>query len=456
MVRKMELTDLHEYQKRAIKRMINEPELALFLDLGLGKTIVSLVALKRLLTTKRVKRVLIVAPLSVVHNVWVQEARKWSYTEDLHFTILHGAEKSGRLISPAPIHLINYEGLIWWCDIVRRRFKVFPYDTIIFDESSKVKSHKTKRFKQIKGLMKFFKRRYLLTATPAPNSLMDLWSQFYVLDLGKTLGSAFYSFLHYHFYEAYQYNWQLKPGAKEDIHELVAPKTIRLDNKDYLQLPKISYNRITLNMSAGLMKKYRELEREFFLELEETAIEVFNAGALSMKLRQFIQGGLYDRDHGWHDVHKIKLEALKDLVDTAAGNPVLCAIQFKGELAMIRKAFKKAPVIAGGTSVKDAQQYIEDWNEGKIPLLLCHPASLSHGVNLQAGGHTMLWYGITWSFEQYAQLNGRLYRQGQNKHVVVHHLVMNDTIDEAVMEALGRKEVTQTLLLDFLKTWKRR
>lgn len=452
----MELTDLHEYQKRAIKRMIKEPELALFLDLGLGKTIVSLVSLKRLITTNRVKRVLIIAPLSVVHNVWVQEARKWSYTRDLRFTILHGPEKAGRIISPAPIHLINYEGLLWWCDIIRRRFKVFPYDTIIFDESSKIKSHKTKRFKQIKGLIKFFKRRYLLTATPAPNSLMDLWSQFYVLDGGTTLGTSFFSYLHYHFYEAYQYNWSLKEGSKETIHRLVAPKTIRLDNKDYLQLPEISYNKISLSLTPALRKKYDELEREFFLELEEVQIEVFNAGALSMKLRQFIQGGVYDREHNWANIHKIKLEALKDLVDTAAGNPILCAIQFKGELTMIRKAFKKAPVIAGGTSIKDAQKYIREWNEGEIPLLLCHPASLSHGVNLQAGGHTMLWYGITWSFEQYAQLNGRLYRQGQNKHVVIHHLVMDNTVDEAVMSALRQKEVTQTSLLDYLKSWRER
>ena len=219
-------------------------------------------------------------------------------------------------------------------------------------------------------------------------------------------------------------------------------------------MPPIIYNEIKLDMTPKLAKHYKELEKEFFLNIGDTEIEVFNAAALSMKLRQFIQGGLYDEEKTWNFIHRIKLDALKQVIETSAGQPILCAIQFRGELAMIRKKLGQVPIIAGGTSAKVAAKYISSWNKGSIPLLLCHPASISHGVNLQAGGHILLWYGLTWSLEQYLQLNGRLHRQGQKNAVVVNHLVMRNTVDESVMQALRDKDSNQKKLLQYLKEYR--
>jgi len=447
------LSQLHNYQKQAIIRMLNSDELALFHDLGLGKTIVSLVTSKRLIMDKRVKRILIVAPLSVIYNVWEQEAKKWAYTSDLKFSVLHGSEKAGRLGSADNIFLINYEGIIWLCDHLRRHYKIFPFDMVIFDESSKLKSSRTKRFKTLKGLINRFKRRYLLTASPASNSLMDLWSQFYIMEEGKTFGKSFGRFQRRYFHEAYPYKWILNDGSKKEIYHKAAPKVDRLEAKDYLEIPKITYNIIPLHFPPFLEKKYNELENEFFLKLKETEIEVFNMAALSMKLRQFIQGGLYDSEKVWHNLHKIKLNALKDLVNTSVGQPILCAIQFRGELTMIQKVLGKIPVIAGGTPISQAREYIKKWNKGLIPFLVCHPASLSHGVNLQSGGHILLWYGLTYSLEQYLQLNGRLHRQGQNNRVIIHHLIIQNTIDVVLLKALKDKAVNQNDLLNYFKKW---
>jgi len=219
-------------------------------------------------------------------------------------------------------------------------------------------------------------------------------------------------------------------------------------------MPPITYNHIPCVLPPALKKKYDKLEKDFFLELEESEIEVPNAAQMSMKLRQFVQGGLYDEDKVWINIHNVKLSALKELLDTSCGTPILCAIQFRGELAMIRKEFPTVPVIAGGVPAKVSNRLINEWNAGKLPLLLCHPGSLSHGVNLQSGGHTLLWYGLTWSLEQYLQLNGRLYRQGQLNPVVIHHLVMKETIDEAVLNALASKDMGQTALLEYIKEYK--
>lgn len=439
--------------------MVNEPELGLFLDLGLGKTIISLIAIKRLISTGKVKRVLIVAPITVMHNVWEQEADKWEYTQGMTFTKLHGPEKKGRLLHPSQVHIVNYEGIQWLCDTLRRTFKYFPYDMVIFDESSKLKSHKTKRFKTLKGLIKQFKRRYLLTATPAPNALTDLWSQFFIMDGGETFGTAYFRFLNRYFYEAYKYKWVVKDFAEAELQEKVAPKTMRLKAEDYLKMPPITYNHIELEMPVGMQKKYNKFEEEYFIELEEAeaGIEVFNAAALSMKLRQFIQGGMYNAEGKWTEIHRIKLNALKELIDTSAGQPILCPIQFKGELAMLTKEFgSSVPVIAGGTSQEQTSLYIKKWNDGQIPLMFCHPASLSHGINLQAGGHILLWYGLTWSLEQYLQLNGRLYRQGQQNAVFIHHLIMKNTVDEAVVLAINSKTKTQESLFKYIKDYWRK
>ena len=440
---------LHKYQTRAADFVENTKTAALFIDLGLGKTAIVLEVIKRLK-----QPTLVIGPLRVIHSTWPEEIKKWA--PHLTYKILHGPDKSVIGCNDYDILLINYEGLKWFSE----QRGPWKKRMVVFDESSMVKSHSTQRFKLLRKMRGLWNSYViLLSATPAPNSLSDLWSQFFLLDGGKRLGKNISEFRRL-YCSSFSFPgmpvtlYKVIPEREQEIYDQVKDLTFRLEAKDYLDMPPIRYNRIMLNLTPKLMKQYKELEQEFFLELGDANIEVFNAAALSMKLRQFIQGGLYDEEKLWNYVHSIKLQALKELVETSAGQPILCAIQFKGELEVIRKAFPSVPIIAGGTTAKQATTYIKSWNEGKIPLLLCHPASLSHGVNLQTGGHLLLWYGLTWSLEQYSQLNGRLYRQGQTRPVVIHQLVMKNTVDEAVIKALKDKTTGQNKLLTYLKKYR--
>jgi len=471
---------LHEYQKRAIKFCYEHKTVYLAVDLGMGKTAI---ALKLIQLTKQ--KAFVFAPLRTIYSTWPDEIALW--TPELTWSILHGPEKSLASALQADIILMNYEGLNW----LSKQHGKFPRRMVIYDESSMVKSHSTQRFKLLRKMQSLWTDYKLcLSATPAPNGLHELWSQYYLLDKGRALGTNISTFRNT-YCKSFSYPgmpiviYTVYPRLEADIHKAVAPITFRLDAKDYLDMPPITYNRIKLKLTPALAKKYKELEKNYFLALDgldmetaatlrkdlivtrktkeakvsdaevevEACAEASSAALLSMTLRQFIQGGLYDEEKKWHEMHRIKLNALKELVETSAGQPILCAIQFRGELAMIREAFTSAPVIAGGTSVQQAMKYIKQWNAGTLPLLLCHPASLSHGVNLQSGGHILLWYGLTWSLEQYSQLNGRLYRQGQSHHVMIHHLVMQDTVDEAVIEALENKEAVQSSLLNYIKNY---
>lgn len=438
---------LHDYQERAVEFAMRCKKVFFAMDMGTGKTACALEFIKR---TKQ--PAFIIAPLRVCYNTWPEEIAKWA--PELTYRILHGKDKS-ILGATEDILIINYEGLKW---LSQQKGK-FQRRTIIYDESSMCKSHSTQRFKLLRKMLPLWNEYALaLSATPAPNSLSDLWAQYFLLDNGQALEKNITAFRKT-YCTSFSYPglpvtlYKVDPRFTQDIYDKIAPTTFRLDAHDYLEMPPITYNQIKLQLTSSLARKYKELEKEFFLELEDADIAVQSTAALAMKLRQFIQGGLYDEEKVWHELHTMKLKALQDIVETSAGQPILCAIQFKGELAMIRKAFPAVPCIAGGCRAQDAQQYIKEWNLGKIPLLLCHPASISHGVNLQAGGHIMLWYGLPWSLEQYVQLNGRLYRQGQNKHVIVHHLLMTNTIDEAIMAALESKASGQSALLNYLREY---
>ncbi len=441
---------LHTYQELAIKFALENKRVGLFIDLGLGKTAI---ALKVIQVTKQ--KAFVFAPLRVIYNTWPEEIAKW--TPELTYAIIHGPDKFGALTSNADILLMNYEGLPWFS----KQMIKFQRRMVIYDESSMCKSHSTKRFKflrQMHGMWTDY--RLCLSATPAPNGLHELWSQIYLLDQGKTLGKNITTFRR-QYCRSFSYpglaftKYEVDPRYVNQIYQKIAPITYRLEAKDYLELPPITYNKIGTQLTAALTKKYKKLENDFFLELQDTEFTIHNAAQLSMKLRQFIQGGMYDEDKTWIEIHQIKLKALKELLETSAGQPILCPIQFRGELVTIQKAIGAVPVIAGGTSAQLAQKYIKSWNAGTIPLLLCHPASISHGVNLQTGGSTLLWYGLPWSLEQYSQLIGRLYRQGQKDPVIVHHLVMKNTVDEAILKALASKAVNQRALLDYLKDYRR-
>lgn len=448
----------HDYQLRGRDFWLKNPRAYYAIDMGLGKTLTTLMGLKAI-----GKPALIIAPVRTIYTTWPDEILKWNF--DFEFEIVHGPNKLASLARKADIYISNFETIPviykYLLGLAEKK-KPMPFEVCVIDEGSMIKSSSTQRFKYLKALRNVFpKYRLILSGTPAPNSLMDLWSQYFWLTDGKALGERITQFRHKYFTHIPQaFKWQLKPGMEERIYKAIAPYTFRLDAKDHLKLPKLTKNKVYVTLSKKLKRQYTELESTFFLELNEVEHEAFNKASLSMKLRQFLQGGLYydtdeyDRNgeaiRGTTFIHDLKCLALRELIETT-GKPVLAAIQFRFELDIIRKVYPDVAVIAGGTSAKDATRYIKKWNRGDLPLLVCHPASLSHGVNLQTGGSTIVWYGMTWSLEQYLQLNARLFRQGQKKAVVVHHLLCKDTIDEKVYTAVAEKNLNQQKLLDYLR-----
>lgn len=443
---------LHEYQKRAIDFCLKNRTVYLAMDLGLGKTAV---ALKVIELTKQ--PAIVFAPLRVIYNVWPDEIKNW--TPQLTYDIIHGPDKYYTLKkSKADILLINYDGIKWFSKVIKDKDIKWKKRNLILDESSMIKSPSTQRFKSLKKMFPLWGNyRLCLSATPAPNGLHELWTQYFMLDKGERLGVNYFQYRSRYF--SYTgppiYKTLLWPGMDKVIHKTIKPITYRLDANDHLNMPETIFNPIKLTLPKELRDQYEQLEKEFYLEFSESQATAFSAAALSMKLRQFIQGAVYtdQKDGSFYPLHDVKIDALKELLETANGQPILCPIQFKFERKMINEFLgKSVPCIAGGTSPIDSKRYIQAWNKGDIPLLLCHPASLGHGVNLQAGGHILLWYGLTWSLEHYLQLNGRLIRQGQKaKGVILHHLIMKNTIDENVASVLKRKDATQSMLLNALK-----
>lgn len=439
---------LHEYQERAIRFCLKHKTVYLAMDLGLGKTAVALEVIKR---TKQ--PAIVFAPLRVVYNTWPDEIKKW--TPKLTYEIVHGLDKN--LKSKADILLINYDGIKWFSKEILKKYVKWTKRNLILDESSMVKSPSTVRFKSLKKMFPLWGDiRLCLSATPAPNGYQDLWSQYFLLDRGKRLFSSYYRFRgnYFNYTGPPLYKTTIRQGGYEAIKNNIEDITFRLDANDYLNMPESIYNNIPLVLPPKLRDKYKELEDNFFLEFAESEATAFSAAALSMKLRQFIQGAVYtdQKDGSFYPLHSLKFDALKELLETSAGQPILCPIQFKFERKMINEFMgKNVPCIAGGTTPSESTRYIHAWNKSEIPLLLCHPASLGHGVNLQAGGHNMLWFGLTWSLEHYQQLNGRLVRQGQKSSVTINHLIIKDTMDERVASVLKKKDATQSKLLDVLR-----
>lgn len=439
---------LHNYQERAIQFWLAHPRCYFAIDMGLGKTALTLAALSRLK-----KPALIIAPLRTLESTWVGEIKKWGL--DLRPAVIHGKNKKAALHSKADVFITNFESIPFIYDELAElsaKGKPMPFEVLVIDEGSMVKSSSTKRFKYLKSLKAIFpKYRCILSGTPAPNTLLDLWSQYYLLTDGDALGKTYYGFRRkYYNNPPWQpYTFEIKEGAEQKIFDAIKPYTFRLDAEDYLNMPEITYNYIDVPLPVNKKRAYSDFEKEFRLEIHDIECTAVNAASLSMKLRQFLQGFLYTEEKTIR-VHDAKIKALKSLVEET-DTPILCAIQFKEEIAMIREAFPDTPLIAGGVKADEANKIIRDWNEGKIPLLLCHPASISHGVNLQSGGSIVLWYCCTWSLEQYQQFNARLYRQGQTKNVIVNHLVVAGTIDAKVAKVLKEKDFNQRKLLDYLR-----
>jgi SNF2 family DNA or RNA helicase len=443
---------LHDYQEKAIAFCLKNRSAFLAMDMGLGKTAV---ALKVIEQSKQ--KAIVWAPLQVVHNTWPSEIKKW--TPNLTFDILHGPDKTATLQhSKADILLVNYDGIKWFKEAVLNKKVKWQKRALIIDESSFIKSPTTLRFKSLKKMMPLWSDlRLCLSATPSPNGFHELWTQYYMLDNGRRLYSSFYKFRgsFFHYTGPPMYRTTILQGSYEEILRRIKDITHRLDAEDYIKMPPFIHNDIELELPKKLRSQYEELETNFFLEFTTAEATAFNAATLSGKLRQFIQGALYTdlQDGSFYPLHDIKFQAFKEIVEAAAGQPILCPIQFKFERKMINAFMKQdVPCIAGGTSQKDTNRYLKMWNEGSLPLLLCHPGSIGHGTNLQAGGHILLWYGLPWSLEQYMQLNGRLRRQGQKNAVVLNRLIMANTIDVKIAKVLKRKDATQAMLLNALKS----
>lgn len=400
-------------------------------------------------TFEVIENVLVIAPLSVAEKTWSDEIEKWDHLNHLTFSKVLGSrqQRMAALAKKADVYLINRENVEWLVDHYR---KDWPFQTVIIDESSSFKSPSAKRFKALRKVRPMIERLVELTGTPSPNNLMDLWSQIYLLDQGERLGKTITSFRNHYFTPASQnghivYSWALLPGAEEAIYKKISDICVSMKAKDYLKLPPRTNNVIEVELSSTDWKKYKELERHYVLELDESDVVASNAATLSNKLLQMANGCIYDEDGAPQPIHDKKLDALERIIEEAQGQPVLVFYQYKHDLARIQERFKQAKVL--DVSAGD----IKKWNEGKIPVLLAHPQSAGHGLNLQAGGHIIVWFGLTWSLEFYQQANARLDRQGQQNPVIVHHLVAKGTIDEDVMKALETKEVGQEALMAAVK-----
>lgn len=420
--------------------------------MGMGKTVSTLTAIDDLLFLGESEKILVIAPLRVAEDTWSTEVDKWDHISHLKISKILGTQKQRKeaVEKDADIYVTNRENVVW---LVDNYFKQWKWDTCIVDELSSFKSSKAKRFRALKKVRPYFKRIVGLTGTPAPNSLIDLWPQIYLLDGGKRLGRTITSYRQQYFNPGKRnqyivYNWELKDGAEEQIHKKIGDICISMMAKDYLDIPERIDNIIDINLPKNAINKYKQLEKDLVLELGEDDITAANAAVLTNKLLQMSNGAIYSEDKQVIEIHDEKLKALLDIIESANGKPVLIFYSFKHDFDRIVNFFKSKKLNAIGLG--DSKD-IKKWNNGEIPILLVHPASAGHGLNLQYGGNIIVWFGLTWSLELYQQANARLHRQGQRESVIIHHLVSKDTVDEDVIKALGSKEVNQNVLLEAVK-----
>lgn len=444
----------HAYQEYCIRRIIGTKKIGLFLDMGLGKTVTTLTAIRELKYNRfEVRKVLIIAPKKVAEGTWTREKDKWEHTKILRVSQVLGsqAKRIRALNTPADLYIINRENVCWLVDYYRN---AWPFDMVVIDESSSFKSHTAKRFKALASVSGHIDRLVELTGTPSPNGLNDLWSQVYLLDEGKRLGKRYTQFREHYFDPGDRgqnvvYNYKPKQGSEESIMAKIADICVSMKAEDYLQLPPVVFHEVPVALDSRAERAYRELEKKMILELpEEEEISVASAAALSNKLLQLANGAVYDDDHNVHEVHGCKIEAFLELIESLQGKPVLVFYNFQHDRIRILKALEKTK-----RRVRELKRPEDEdaWNRREVDVLLAHPASSAYGLNLQDGGNHVIWFGLTWNYEQYTQANKRLHRQGQTERVIIHHLVCTGTRDEDVMAALGRKEDVQDYVMQSLK-----
>lgn len=442
-----------DYQKFLIQKEIENPACGIFADMGLGKTVVTLTAISELKYNRfAINKVLVVAPKKVAEATWQMEAEQWDHLGLLRFSTCLGSrsKRIRALNTPADVYVINRDNVVWLVDYYRNSW---PFDTVVLDESTSFKNPKAKRFRALRSIRPHIKRIVELTGTPAPNGLMDLWSQVFLLDSGKRLGKYVTHFRERYFEPDQRsqdrvFSYKPKPGADKAIHRLIGDICVSMRSEDYLQLPDLVAHKIPVELDARAKKAYRELELKMILKVDESTIDASSAAVLGNKLLQLCNGAVYDTGHGVVPIHGCKLEAFEELIEGLAGKPALVFYSFKHDLSRLEKVLTKMKLRYRVLKTKEDQQA---WNDRKLDVLLAHPASAAYGLNLQHGGNHIVWFGYTWSLELFQQANKRLHRQGQTEKVIMHLLTVTGGMDEDVIARLTDKRSTQDMLIDSLK-----
>lgn len=438
----------YEYQAYATRFIEDNDVAAIFLECGLGKSVITLTAIKNLIEKGEVKRVLVIAPLRVAKNTWPDELNKWEHLRGLTYSVAIGTsdKRKNALMEKTDIVITNRENVEW---LVCKSGMRFDFDMVVIDELSSFKSYRTNRFKALLKVRPFVSRIVGLTGTPSSNGLMDLWAQFRVLDMGERLGRYITRYREGYFMPDKRnaqvvFSYKPLPGAEERIYDKIGDITISMKARDYLKMPDLVTSEVYVDMPDDGRSKYDNLLSDMVVDIKDEEIDAANAAVLSNKLLQMANGAIYTDSKNVLKIHDAKLDALEDLIESANGKPVLVAYWFKHDLERIKARFPYAREIKTSGD-------IQDWNSGDILVGLIHPASAGHGLNLQDGGSAIIWFGLTWSLELYQQTNARLYRQGQQNTVVIQHIITKDTIDERVLMAIAKKEKTQNALIDAVK-----
>ncbi|SCL87969.1 DEAD/DEAH box helicase [Sporanaerobacter sp. PP17-6a] len=439
----------HAYQKYCINRMINENKLGLFLDMGLGKTVITLTAVNDLKYNRfLINKVLVIAPKKVAEATWSKEAKKWDHLKLLRINLVLGSrsKRIKALSIPGDIWVINRENVQWLVGYYRN---AWPFDMVVIDELSSFKNHQAKRFKCLTWVRKYISRIVGLTGTPASNGYIDLWAEMYLLDEGQRLGKRITHYRERYFERGYDgFSYELKSGSEDSIQDKIKDICVSMKSEDYLELPDCVYNVVPVVLNTKARQAYDKLEKEMFLEVDESIVDAGSAAVLTNKLLQMCNGAVYGEDKKVIEVHDCKIEAFLELIEALHGQPVIVFYNFQHDLARLKKVLSKSNLEV--RELKGPQDEA-DWNNRKIDILLAHPASTAYGLNLQDGGNHAIWFGLTWSLELYEQANRRLHRQGQKQKVFIHHLVVEDSRDEDVMTALENKADMQNALLESLK-----
>ena len=437
----------YKYQEYATRFIEEHPVSAVFLEMGLGKSVITLTAIRNLLAREKVSKVLVIAPLRVAMNTWPSEIKKWDHLKGLTYKVVIGtaAERKWALRQKAQIYIINRENVQW---LVERSGRPFDFDMVVIDELSSFKNNQAKRFKALLTVRPMVKRIVGLTGTPSSNGLMDLWCEFRLLDMGERLGRFISRYRKLYFYPEKAngnivYSYKPLVGAEDQIYDKISDITISMKAIDFLDMPKLITNNVYVDLNQNERMQYTLLKKHMVVSINKDEINAVNGAALAGKLLQLANGAVYTDDGRFCYVHDKKLDALEDLIEAANGKPVLIAYWFKHDLARISERFEVREI--------KTEKDINDWNAGKISVAVIHPASAGHGLNLQEGGSTLIWFGMTWSLELYDQTNARLWRQGQKDTVVIYHILARNTIDEDVLMALRRKEKVQDALIAAVK-----